>query len=53
MMPIGWSSEKKKVGIGHLIDWIVGIPSLRGSKAEGAISLKIPSLSNIMRGLIK
>lgn len=22
MMPIGWSSAKKKVGIGHLIDWI-------------------------------
>ena len=22
MMRIGWSSGKKKVGIGHLIDWI-------------------------------
>ena len=22
MMPIGWSSAKKKVGIGRLIDWI-------------------------------
>ena len=21
MMPIGWNSAKKKVGIGHLIDW--------------------------------
>ena len=28
MMPIGWSSAKKKVGIGRLIDWLVGIPSL-------------------------
>ena len=28
MMRIGWSSEKKKVGIGRLIDWLVGIPSL-------------------------
>ena len=28
MMPIGWSSEKKKVGIGRLIDWLVRIPSL-------------------------
>ena len=59
MMPIGWNSAKKKVGIGRLIDWLVGIPSLlefrhcEGSKAGGAISLKIPSLSNIMRGLIK
>ena len=32
MMRIGWNSEKKKVGIGRLIDWFVGIPS------------KIPSL---------
>ena len=35
MMRIGWSSAKKKVGIGRLIDWIglvCGIP------------LKIPSL---------
>ena len=60
MMPIGWSSAKKKVGIGRLIDWlglvwlvkfrhcwnsvknsvIVGIPSLRGSKAKGTISFK-------------
>ena len=22
MMRIGWSSGKKKVGIGHLIDWL-------------------------------
>ena len=22
MMRIGWSSEKKKVGIGRLIDWL-------------------------------
>ena len=28
MMRIGWNSEKKKVGIGRLIDWLVGIPSL-------------------------
>lgn len=58
MTRIGWSSAKKKVGIGHLIDWIVGILSLRNSvknsviagisslrdfeEAE-AISLKIPS----------
>ena len=28
MMRIGWSSGKKKVGIGRLIDWLVGIPSL-------------------------
>ena len=47
MMPIGWSSGKKKVDIGRLIDWLVGIPSLRGSKAEGAISLKIPSLRGV------
>ena len=63
MMRIGWSSGKKKVDIGRLIDcfglwefrhcWnsvknsvIAGIPSLRGSKAGGAISLKIPSLRN-------
>ena len=32
MMRIGWSSGKKKVDIGRLIDWLVGIPS------------KIPSL---------
>ena len=43
MMRIGWNSAKKKVGIGRLIDWLVGIPSLRGSKAGGVISLKIPS----------
>lgn len=29
MMRIGWSNEKKKVGIGRLIDWLVGILSLR------------------------
>ena len=28
MMRIGWNSAKKKVGIGRLIDWLVGIPSL-------------------------
>lgn len=28
MMRIGWSSGKKKVGIGRLIDWFVRIPSL-------------------------
>ena len=28
MMRIGWSSGKKKVDIGRLIDWLVGIPSL-------------------------
>ena len=31
MMRIGWNSEKKKVDIGRLIDWIglvCGIPSL-------------------------
>ena len=28
MMRIGWSSEKKKVDIGRLIDWLVGIPPL-------------------------
>ena len=50
MMRIGWNSEKKKVGIGHLIDWfglrnsvIAGIPSLRGFEEAEAISLKIPS----------
>ena len=57
MMRIGWSSAKKKVGIGRLIDWLVGIPSkipsLRGFEEAEAISLKIPSLSNIMRGSIK
>lgn len=31
MMRIGWSSGKKKVDIGRLIDWLVGIPSLRNS----------------------
>ena len=31
MMRIGWSSGKKKVGIGRLIDCFVGIPSLRNS----------------------
>lgn len=53
MMPIGWNSAKKKVGIGRLIDWLglwefrhCGIPSLRESKTGGAISLKIPSLRN-------
>ena len=30
MMHTGWNSAKKKVGIGRLIDWLVGIPSLRG-----------------------
>ena len=47
MMRIGWSSEKKKVGIGRLIDCFglrefrhCGIPSLRGSKVGGAISFK-------------
>ena len=56
MMRIGWNSEKKKVGIGRLIDcfglwefrhcWnsvIAGIPSLRGFEEAEAISLKIPS----------
>ena len=28
MMRIGWNSEKKKVDIGRLIDWLVRIPSL-------------------------
>ena len=28
MMRLGWSSGKKKVDIGRLIDWLVGIPSL-------------------------
>ena len=28
MMRIGWNSAKKKVGIGRLIEWLVGIPSL-------------------------
>ena len=28
MMHTGWSSGKKKVGIGRLIDWLVGIPPL-------------------------
>ena len=50
MMRIGWSSGKKKVGIGRLIDWLglwefrhCGIPSLRGFEEAKAISLKIPS----------
>ena len=43
MMRIGWNSAKKKVGIGRLIDWLVGIPSLRGFEEAEAISLKIPS----------
>ena len=43
MMHTGWSSEKKKVGIGRLIEWLVGIPSLRGFEEAEAISLKIPS----------
>ena len=42
-MRIGWSSAKKKVGIGRLIEWLVGIPSLRGFEEAEAISLKIPS----------
>ena len=50
MMHTGWSSEKKKVGIGRLIDWLVRIPSkipsllefssLRGFEEAEAISLK-------------
>ena len=42
MMHTGWSSEKKKVGIGRLIDWLVGIPSLRevSETNDEAISLK-------------
>ena len=40
MMPIGWNSAKKKVGIGRLIDWLVGILSLRGFEEAEAISLK-------------
>ena len=28
MMHTGWNSGKKKVDIGRLIDWLVGIPSL-------------------------
>ena len=46
MMRIGWSSEKKKVGIDRLIDWLVGIPSLLefssllGFEEAEAISLK-------------
>ena len=59
MMRIGWSSEKKKVGIGRLIDWM-GLWEFRHcwnfviarEQSRGAISLKIPSLSNIMRVLI-
>ena len=43
MMRIGWNSAKKKVGIGRLIDWLAGIPSLRGFEEAEAISLKIPS----------
>lgn len=39
MMPIGWSSAKKKVGIGRLIDWLVGIPSLRNFVIAGIPSL--------------
>ena len=35
MMHTGWSSGKKKVDIGRLIDWLVGIPS------------KIPSLRGV------
>ena len=38
MMPIGWSSAKKKVGIGRLIDWLVGIPSLRNSVKNSVIA---------------
>ena len=46
MMRIGWSSGKKKVDIGRLIDWLVRIPSLlefsslRGFEEAKAISLK-------------
>ena len=46
MMRIGWSSGKKKVDIGRLIDWLVGIPSLlefsslRGFEEAEAILLK-------------
>lgn len=39
MMRIGWSSAKKKVGIGRLIDWL----GLRNSVIAG-IPSKIPSL---------
>ena len=38
MMRIGWNSEKKKVGIGRLIDWLVGIPSLRNSVKNSVIA---------------
>ena len=30
MMPIGWSSAKKKVGIGRLIDWLGFLDSACG-----------------------
>ena len=47
MMHTGWSSAKKKVGIGRLIDWMglwefrhCGIPSLRGFEEAEAILLK-------------
>ena len=39
MMHTGWNSAKKKVGIGHLIDWL----GLRNSVIAGILS-KIPSL---------
>lgn len=39
MMRIGWNSAKKKVDIGHLIDWL----GLRNSVIAGILS-KIPSL---------
>ena len=55
MMRIGWSSEKKKVGIGRLIDWLVGIPSLlefrhyEGSEAISRNSKQLSS-SGLTRG---
>ena len=46
MMPIGWSSAKKKVGIGRLIDWLVGIPSLL--EFRHCEALKKPKQSHLL-----
>ena len=46
MMRIGWNSGKKKVGIGRLIDWLVGIPSLLEFRQNSVVA-GIPSLRGV------
>ena len=45
MMHIGWSSEKKKVGIGRLIDWI-GLWEFRHCEGSEVISRNSKQLSS-------